>query len=367
VIWRCDLVPQYEAYRGEILEAIKRVLLTGRYILATEVAAFEKEFAQYIGVKHGIGVGNATDGLTLALMALGVGPGDEVITSTFTAIPTASAIVDVGARPVFVDVKPDTFLMDIEKAAAAVTSRTKAIMPVHIFGNVLDVPELRRRVGPAIPIVEDASQSHGSTLNARQSGSFGDVGVFSFYPTKNLGAYGDGGIIVTDNPELDRRLRLLRMYGMTDKDHTVTHGVNSRLDELQAAILRVKLRHLDEMNQKRNDIAARYQRELDPKKFVHQLIPPNVRSNYHVFVCRFQGDRAAFMAGMDAKQIQTNIYYLLPLNLQKAHLAFGPGPGALPVAEQLCSQAVALPFYPELPEKTLNLIIACANGSARAA
>ena len=367
MIWRCDLVPQYEAYKQEIHEAIDRVLPTGRYILASEVAAFEEEFAKYIGVQHAIGVANATDGLALALMSLGVGPGDEVITTPFTAIPTASAIVDVGAKPVFVDICADTFLMDIDKAAAAVTSRTKAVMPVHIFGNILDVEALRKAIGPDIPIVEDASQSHGSTLNGRQSGSFGDTGVFSFYPTKNLGGYGDGGLIVTNNPALNEKLRLMRMYGMIDKDHIVTHGINSRLDELQAAILRVKLRHLEDMNRKRNHIASRYRAELDPERFVHQAVHSNVKSNYHVFVSRFKANRNAFIAAMDERKIQTNVYYVLPLHLQKAHENLGMKPGSLPVAEELCSEAIALTMYPELPEETLDLVIAAANECARQA
>jgi len=364
MIWRCDLLPQYHAYRGEIHAAIGRVLESGRYILASEVAAFEKEFAAYIGTAHGVGVANATDGLTLTLMALGIGPGDEVITTPFTAIPTASAIVDAGAKPVFVDICADTFLMDIGKVAVAVTPRTKAIMPVHIFGNVLDVPRLRGAVPAHIPIIEDASQAHGSTLNGRRAGSFGDAAIFSFYPTKNLGGYGDGGAVVTNNAELAAKLRLLRMYGMTDKDHTVTHGVNSRLDELQAAILRAKLPHLDAMNRRRHEIAGRYQRELSPERFIHQVIPPGVVSNYHVFVCRYRGNRTEFTAAMDAHHIQTNIYYVLPLNLQKAHAASAQGPGSLPAAEEVCREAISLTLYPELPEETLSLVISAANEAA---
>lgn len=361
MIWRCDLVPQYEAYRDEIRGAIDRVLGTGRYILASEVAGFEKEFAGYIGVGHGVGVGNATDGLTLALLALGVGPGDEVITTPFTAIPTVSAIIDAGAAPVFVDICEDTFLMDLEKVEAAITPRTRAIMPVHIFGNVVDVPRLREIAGPDLPIVEDASQSHGSTLDGRQSGSMGDAGVFSFYPTKNLGAYGDGGMVVTGDAGLAARLKLLRMYGMSDKDHIISHGVNSRLDELQAAILRVKLKHLNAMNRRRLEIAERYRRELRADLFVHQRIPENVVSNYHVFVSRFRGNREAFMQSMDALEIQTNIYYVLPLHLQEANRSLGYKNGDLPVAEALCQVVIALPLYPELPDDTLSHIIQSIN------
>ncbi len=365
MIWRCDLLPQYHAYRDEIHAAVDRVLESGRYILASEVAAFEKEFASYLGTQHCVGVANATDGLTLALMALGVGSGDEVITTPFTAIPTVSAIVDTGAKPVFVDICADTFLMDLDQVAAAITPRTKAVVPVHIFGNVVDMPRLREIVPTHIPIIEDASQAHGSTLDGRRAGSFGDASIFSFYPTKNLGGYGDGGAVATNRAELDAKLRLLRMYGMTDKDHTVTHGVNSRLDELQAAILRVKLLHLDTMNRRREEIADRYQQELNPDKFTHQFIPAGIVSNYHVLVCRYHGDRAKFIGLMDARSIQTNIYYLLPLNLQKAHIAFAQGPGSLPVVEEVCREAVSLPLYPELPEETLTQVIEAANEAAR--
>jgi dTDP-4-amino-4,6-dideoxygalactose transaminase len=251
--------------------------------------------------------------------------------------------------------------MDLDKVAAAVTPRTKAIMPVHIFGNVVDVPRLRDIVGAGTPIVEDASQSHGSRIRGRQSGSMADAGVFSFYPTKNLGAYGDGGMVVTNNPALAERLKLLRMYGMSDKDHIVVNGVNSRLDELQAAILRVKLKHLDAMNSSRIRIAQRYRRELRSDRFIHQSVPDHVTPNYHVFVSRFRGDRAAFTRDMDSLQIQTNIYYPMPLHLQEANRFLGRKRGDLPVAEALCEAVIALPLYPELPDDTLSHIIRTIN------
>lgn len=359
MIWRCDLLPQYEAYKDEIQEAITRVLESGRYVLANEVAAFEKEFSAYVGVDHGVSVANATDALTLSLMAFDIGVGDEVITTPYTAIPTLSAIVDTGATPVFVDICEDTYLMDLDKVAEAVTPNTKAIMPVHIFGNVLDVEKLREIVGEKMPIVEDASQAHGATLRGKQAGSMGDIGVFSFYPTKNLGAYGDGGIAVTNNKAIDEKLRLLRMYGMTDKDHIKINGINSRLDEMQAAILRVKLIHLDEMNANRRKIAERYVNELPKHLFKHQHIDADVVSNYHVFNSAFLGDREAFVAYMDDLEIQTNIYYLMPLHLQEAIKYLGGKVGDFPVAESLCKQAMALTFYPELEEKVLNHVIKC--------
>jgi aminotransferase EvaB len=229
-------------------------------------------------------------------------------------------------------------------------------MPVHIFGNVVDIPRLRAALPAHIRIIEDSAQSHGSTLRGVQSGTMADAGVYSFYPTKNLGAIGDGGAVVTNDAETDKRLRLLRMYGMVDKDTIVTDGVNSRLDEIQAAILRVKLRHLDSMNAARRRIAARYAAEL-PKTFTLQRIPEDVVTNWHVFVCRFHGDRAKFIAHMDALKVQTNIYYVTPLHLQKAHARLGMKPGSLPVAEQLCDEAIALPFYPEMTHATHTTVL----------
>ena len=361
MIWRCDLVPQYEAYQQEIDRAIQRVLTSGRYILASELQAFEQEFAAYLGLRHAVGVANGTAGLTLALRALEIGPGAAVVTTPFTAIPTVSAIIDTGATPVFVDICPDTFLMDIEKVPAAITAKTKAIMPVHIFGNVLDVRRLRALVGPDLPIIEDACQSHGATIDGTQSGAMGDMGVFSFYPTKNLGGYGDGGAVVTNNPHYAEKLRLLRMYGMTDYNHIVINGINSRLDELQAAVLRVKLKHLDDMNTLRNAVAERYRRELRRDYFVQQRIAPNVRSNYHVFACRCKVDRTALAEHLTRAQIQTNVYYLLPLHLQQALAFLGGKKGDLPNAEHLCDDILALPMYAELPHETLNTIIAAIN------
>lgn len=360
MIWRCDLIPQYKSLKQEIHEAIERVLSSGRYILGNEVSAFEKEFAEYLGTEVAIGVANGTDALTIALMILGIGKGDEVITTPFTAIPTVSAILDTGATPVFVDVDVDTFLIDISKVESVITKKTKAIIPVHIFGNGVDIPLLKQIVGE-IPIIEDACQAHGSMLNGKKLGSFGDMGVFSFYPTKNLGAYGDGGIIVTNNKEYYEKAKLLRMYGMVDYNHIIVNGINSRLDELQAAILRVKLKYLDEMNKKRNEIANRYIYNLNSEKFLHQKINENVYSNYHVFVTRFQGVREDLVKYLDSIGIQTNIYYLIPVPLQEANKFLGYKFGDFPNAEKLCNEVIALPMYPELDEGLQMHIIESIN------
>lgn len=357
MIWRCDLTPQYLNYKLEIDDAISRVLSSGRYTLAGEVQSFEREFAQYVGVDDVISVGNGTDGLTLALQVAGVGPGDEVVTTPFTAIPTLSSIVDAGATPIFVDICLDTYLIDIEKIVQAITPRTKAIMPVHIFGNVVDIRRLRALVGDGMMIIEDAAQAHGASIRGEACGSMGDGGVFSFYPTKNLGAFGDGGAVATSNPDFAKQLRLRRMYGMVDKDHICMHGINSRLDELQAGILRVKLRYLDAMNERRRQIAARYRAELNPDLFIHQQIPEDVVPNYHVFVARVTGGRRDQLAAfLESRAIQTNVYYPLPLYRQVAMASSWKGV-ALPCVERLCSEVIALPMYAELPDDLLSRVL----------
>jgi len=363
MIWRCDLVPQYKLYEKEIKDAMERVFLSGRYTLSNEVDSFEKEFAKYVGVKYAIGVGNGTDALILSMRVLNIGPGDEVITTPFTAIPTVSAIIAIGAKPVFVDVCEDTFLMDIKKIEQVITSKTKAIIPVALFGNMVDIIKLKSYVGK-IPIIEDACQAHGSEIDGLRAGSLGDLGAFSFYPTKNLGAIGDGGAIVTNNKEYYDKLRLLRVYGMTDYNHIIINGINSRLDELQAAILRVKLRYLDEMNSKRNVIAKTYIRNLNRKLFIHQRIPENVFSNYHQFVSRLKINRDGFVEYLNDNEIQTNIYYLLPLHLQEANKYLKYRKGSFPVAERLCDEVIALTMYSELAEEPLQFVIEKINDYA---
>ena len=360
MIWRCDLVPEYRELRNEIQAAVDRVLESGRPILGEECRLFEEEFAAYLGVKAAAAVASGTDGLTLTLMALGVGAGDEVITTPFTAIPTLAAIRDTGARAVFVDVREDTFLMDIEQVPAAITVRTRAIMPVHIFGNVVDIPRLRQVAGPDIPIVEDACQAHGSLLGGRKAGALGAAGVFSFYPTKNLGACGDGGAVVSDDERIIEQVRLLRMYGMVDKDHFVQHGVNSRLDEIQAAILRLKLKRLDAMNARRAAIARRYTAELRVDLFTPQAVPGGVVPNHHVYAGRVAHHRDRLVDHLESQGIQTNIYYPLPLYRQRGVLDLYPGE-SLPCVERLCGQVIALPMYPELPESSLTRIIEAIN------
>ena len=352
VIWRCDLTLQYLEMKAEIDEAMQRVLRSGRYVLADEVRAFEQEFARYLGVAHAVGVNSGTDAIMMALWALGVQPGDEVITTPFTAIPTYSAIRHVGATAVFVDIDPRTFLMDLDRVAAAITPRTRAVVPVHLFGNLVDVARLRGIVGPHIKIMEDCAQSHGATLRGAQSGSFGDASAFSFYPTKNLGGYGDGGLVATNDPAVADSVRSRRMYGMVNKDEFVEDGVNSRLDELQAAVLRVKLRYLDAMNARRRAVAALYG-ELLPDVLQPQRIPDEVVPNYHVYAATCASGRDDLIAALDAQAIQTNIYYPMPLTRQKGYRGATP---ALEATHAVCRQAIALPMYPEIPEATVRTV-----------
>ena len=357
MIWRCDLVKQYIKYENEIIAAFQKVLKSGKYVLGEEVNLFEKEFARYLNVNHAIGVASGTDGLLLAMMALNIKPGDEIITTPFTAIPTVSAIIHLGAKPVFVDVDYDTYLIDIDKLKDAITKNTKAIIPVHLFGNVVDVKKIKEIVGNEIPVIEDACQAHGSKMNGQMAGTLGDIGVFSFYPTKNLGAYGDGGMIVTNNENIAYKIRLMRMYGMVNYNNIEINGINSRLDEIQAAILRVKLRYLDEMNKARNIIANRYKEKLNAEMFKHQYIPRNVYTNYHVFESRYLGDRDALVNFLNKEKVQTNIYYFTPIHLQKANKFLGYKKGDFPITEKLCKEVIALPMYAELSSEDQTFII----------
>jgi len=352
VIWRCDLVPQYFELKAEIDEAIQRVLRSGRYVLADEVRAFEQEFAAYLGVGHAVGVNSGTDAIMLALWALGVERGDEVIMTPFTAIPTYSAIRHVGAVPVFVDIDPDTYLMDLDRVAAGLTPRTRVVVPVHLFGNAVDVTRLRAIVGHRVRIMEDCAQSHGATMGGAQTGSMGDASAFSFYPTKNLGAYGDGGLVATNDRAIADFVRSRRMYGMISKDEFVEDGMNSRLDELQAAVLRVKLRHLDAMNARRRAVADLYRANL-PAGLRPQRVGNGVVPNYHVYAARCASDRDGLIAALDARSIQSNIYYPMPITRQQGYRGATP---PLDRTEAVCRSIIALPMYAEMTEAAVRTV-----------
>jgi dTDP-3-amino-2,3,6-trideoxy-4-keto-D-glucose/dTDP-3-amino-3,4,6-trideoxy-alpha-D-glucose/dTDP-2,6-dideoxy-D-kanosamine transaminase len=293
----------------------------------------------------------------MALWVCGIGRGDEVITTPFTAIPTYSAIRHVGATPVFVDIDARTFLMDLARLPDAITERTRAVVPVHLFGNVVDVEKLRSIVGSGVRIIEDCAQSHGASIRGRMTGSIGDAAAFSFYPTKNLGGYGDGGLVASNDPALAASARSRRMYGMVSKDEFVEDGINSRLDELQAAVLRVKLRHLDRMNARRCAIADLY-RDLLDGRVTPQQIAPGVTPNYHVYAATCPTDRDALVAALERESIQTNVYYPMPLTAQKGYR----GPAfALDAATDVSRRIIALPMYSEIPEAVVRTVAAAVN------
>jgi len=357
MIWRCDLVPQYLEYKSEIKEVIDQVLQSGKYILATQVKKLEQEFASFVGCQSAIGVNSGTDALVLGLKCLGVGVGDEVITTPFTAIPTYAAIRQVGATPVFVDIDPNTFLMDSTLLPQAITEKTKAILPVHIFGNVVDVDQIREIVGNEILILEDCAQSHGARIRGKQTGSMGDLAAFSFYPTKNLGGYGDGGIIVTNNSNFAEKAKLLRMYGMINKDEFILDGMNSRLDEIQASILRVKLKYLNKMNQLRKIIANTYISKLDSQVVIPQQYDQDVEPVFHVFSVCCQVNRKTLEEHLASHHIQTNMYYCKPLYQQKPYQKIWGKHANLPNVENVCDKVLALPLYPEMSAEIINTVI----------
>jgi dTDP-4-amino-4,6-dideoxygalactose transaminase len=347
----------YLACKGEIDTAIARVMESGRYILGQEVAAFEQEFAAYIGVRFGIGVGSGTEALHIALQACGTKPGDEVITVSHTAVATVAAVQLCGARPIFVDIDPDTFVIDADQIERAITSRTKAILPVHLYGNMADMVILRSIANRhGLWIVEDCAQSHGATYRGQKSGAWGDIAAFSFYPTKNLGAFGDGGMIVTNDPELSDRVRMLREYGWRQRYVSEISGLNSRLDELQAAILRVKLKYLDQWNEERRKKAKRYTERLAPLGIICPSEGLGVEHVYHLYVIRMR-ERDALQKFLKKKGIETLIHYPVPIHLQKAYEELGYRKGDFPSTEQCSSDILSLPLFPEMKEQEVEEVV----------
>lgn len=354
-----DLTKQYESIQPEIDAATARVLKGGWYILGPEVKAFEKEFADYIGVKYAIGVGSGTEAIHIALLGLGIGAGDEVITVPNTAVATVAAIELTGARAVLVDVRPDTMLIDVEKIERAITPRTKAIIPVHLFGQSCDLdPILKIAHANNIFVLEDCAQAHGATYCGKRVGSLGDIAAFSFYPTKNLGAYGDGGAIVTNNPAVAQRIDLLRQYGWRERYTSDIKGMNSRLDELQAAVLRVKLRHLDDWNRARRERAALY------TELLRTVTPPREMAYgeavYHLYVVQ-SPKRDELVAHLKAHGIGTMIQYPHTIHLQPAYANLGYRAGDLPESERLAREIVSLPLYPELSLDDVRMIANIVN------
>ncbi|HNT05582.1 MAG TPA: DegT/DnrJ/EryC1/StrS family aminotransferase [Anaerolineae bacterium] len=351
-----DLKLQYRTLQPEIDEAVRSVLESGWFVLGQSVTAFEAAFARYCSAASAIGVANGTDALQLALMACGIGPGDEVITAPNSATFTALAISAVGARPAFVDIDPATYNLDPQKLADAITSSTRAIIPVHLFGQPApmdQIMELARQRG--IQVIEDAAQAHGARYNGRHVGTIGDLGCFSFYPSKNLGAYGDGGLVTSNNPELAERVRMLRHGGQKSRyDHQLL-GRNSRLDELQAAILLAKLPHLEQWNERRRHIAALYTAILSDTELALPFEARGAHHVYHLYVIRTP-HRDALQKYLADRGIETAIHYPTPIHLQEAYRWLGLAPGSFPVAESLASQLLSLPIYPELTDSKVRRV-----------
>jgi dTDP-4-amino-4,6-dideoxygalactose transaminase len=357
-----NLKAQFASIRREVTEAIERVMESQQFILGSEVEAFEESMAEYVRTRFAVGCASGSDALLLSLLALGIGAGDEVITSPFTFVATAGAIARVGATPVFVDIQPETYNLDPALIRLAVNRRTRAILPVHLFGLPADLKPILEIAGEHnLAVIEDAAQAIGAQYQSEMAGSMGVCGCFSFFPSKNLGGAGDGGLITTNEPELAGRLRILRAHGSDRKYFYEMLGTNSRLDALQAAILRVKLAHLDGWTQERRRIAERY-RLLFTKSGLLEIIrlPVAPRGHSHVYNQFVIGcpNRDRLRTFLRERGIPTEVYYPRPLHLQRAFAYLGHRPGNFPFAESACQTALALPIYPELGEENEAAVVA---------
>lgn len=351
-----DLRAQYLSVKSEVDAAILRVLDTTQFVLGPDVKAFEAKFAPYCQVREAIGVNTGTSALHLALLAAGIGQGDEVITTPFTFVATASAIDYTGAKPVFVDIDPGTLTIDPARIEAAITSRTRAILPVHLYGQPADmdpIMDIARRRGLAV--IEDAAQAHGAEYRGRRVGSIGDAGCFSFYPGKNLGAYGEGGAVTTNSPEIARKVRMFRDWGAERKYHHELKGYNYRLEGLQGAVLNVKMDHIEKWTEARRSHAARYDARL-PKIFGRQTVPADVRHVYHVYAVRHR-KRDALQAYLQQRGVSTGIHYPIPVHLQQCFSDLGYKPGDFPHSEQAAHETLSLPMYPELQPAQQDVVL----------
>jgi dTDP-4-amino-4,6-dideoxygalactose transaminase len=360
-----DLVAQYRSIRPEIDNAIQAVLEGGHFILGPNTKSLEQEMARYLGVDHGIGVASGSDALILALRALGIGPGDEVIVPSFTFLATASAVLHVGAVPVLVDVEPQTYCMDVDAVARAIGTQTRAIIAVHLFGQPVDMePLMALAAAHGLTVIEDNAQALGAADRGRKTGSVGHVGCLSFFPSKNLGGYGDGGMIVTNDQSVANKARILRTHGWREKYHPEVLGYNSRLDEMQAAILRVKLQYLDKWNGERTRLARLYTRALSEAGVDTPTERPESSHVYHLYVIRVR-QRAAVEQALRERGIGTAVYYPIPLHrttLFKDHAAGH----AFPVSDQLSAELLAIPLYPEMGEERQDTVVAAVRQAVSA-
>jgi len=356
------LKQQHDEVSEEIEQAISRVFKRGWFILGEELNAFEKEFSEYIGANYSIGVNSGSDALLLALKALQIGQDDEVLTVSHTFISSVDSIIRNGAKPVFIDIESDSFCMDTTKIEENITKKTKAILPVHLYGqpvNMEPIMEIARKYN--LYVIEDACQAHGAKYNDSRVGSIGDIGCFSFYPAKNLGAYGDGGMITTNNPELAEKLQKFRNYGQPKKYEHDFVGVNSRLDEIQAACLRVKLKYLDSWNEKRRKIAALYDKLLANLPLITPIEKEYSEHVYHVYVVR-SGQRDSLREKLAQQNIHTQIHYPIPVHMQKAYKELGFN-SSLPVTEQISTEIFSLPMHPWLTEDDIHVIVLAIENS----
>ncbi len=354
-VW--DYLKEYENEKHEIHAAIDKVLSSGRLILGDSVRNFEKAFAGYCGVKFGVGVNSGTDALFLALKALDIGMGDEVITVANTAVPTVSAIVSTGAIPRFVDIDPETYLMDTTLLEEVITEKTKCILPVHLYGQCVDMDSLNDIADThGLKVIEDCAQSHGASFNGKKAGSMSDLAAFSFYPTKVLGGYGDGGMIITSNNDLYEKLRRLRYYGMEKTYYSVEHGYNSRLDELHAEILLCKLSHLDEYIAHRQEIARMYDQSLAAAGLSLPKTMPGNDHVYHLYVCR-HSNRDNIISELRARDVFVNINYPCPIHTMSGYQYLQYKNGDLPHTEMAANEIFNLPMYPSLADDEQKTVI----------
>jgi dTDP-4-amino-4,6-dideoxygalactose transaminase len=351
-----DLKIQYESMKDEINSAVMNVIQSTAFILGPQGKALEQSIAAYHGVKYAVGVASGTDALHLALRAADIGPGDEVITTPFTFIATGEAISYLGARPVFVDIKPDTFNMDVAQIEARITKRTKAVLPVHLYGQSADMDPLMAIAGQhKLKVIEDCAQSFGAEYRGKKTGVFGDFGCFSFFPSKNLGCYGDGGMVITDDPKFAERLNSLRNHGSKIRYYHDEIGYNSRLDEVQAAVLNVKFKRIDTYNANRRKNAALYKKYLSVPGIQPPVESGDSTHVYHQYTIRIK-DRDAVKKRLDDATMSSMIYYPVPLHLQAAYKDLGMKSGSLPVSERAAQEVLSLPMYPELTEEQIKTV-----------
>lgn len=353
-IFPIDLKAQYLSIQPEIDTAIARVLASGQFILGAEVDAFEREFAEYCSVDHAVGVDSGTSAIQLSLLACGIGAGDEVITVSNTAVATVAAIELTGAKPVLVDVNPQTLTLDPSKLEAALTTRTRAVLPVHLYGCPADMnPILDFARTHQLFVIEDCAQAHGAKYHGKSVGGWGHLSAFSFYPTKNLGAYGDGGAVLTNDSALAEKVRLLRQYGWRENRISEQKGMNARLDEMQAAILRVKLHYLEKWNDRRRELAALYKSLLADSELILPFEPPDTRHVYHQFVIRHP-KRDALKAFLTRHGIHTQIHYPVPVHLQPAYRENNIN--TLSCTESIANEILSLPLYPEMQDEDVERV-----------